>query len=205
MSRGIGFVGILVVIAALAGPASAALVVDQQQGVYDEDMAISISAGIEQVGELFKAGTTGALMQIDVAFSGMISGEGILRVSRLDGGDLIELESVPVEINSEAPGLNYNSFALDVPIHADTYYLFLIEPVADTMPDPYYVCIARTEPLSDSSSLSFVENGDHWGPSDRDLVFRTWVEPVPEPGTVVLLGLGVLAAARRRRRGAERT
>jgi hypothetical protein len=176
------------------------LVLDQEQSVYDEDMAISIGAGIEQVGQKFTADITGTLKEIDMAFSGDVAVGGLVRIYQLyTGSGLVEMGSFEVTVSSDGAGPNYNSFVVDAPVESGNNYVFLLEPVGESLPDPYAVCVGLSDPYA-GGYMAWVENGDYWGPIDRDLVFRTWVEPIPDPGTVVLLGLGALAAARRRKR-----
>ena len=184
----------------LGCPAQATVTVDQEQNIYSGDISISAASGFEKVGQLFTAGLTGALNQIDMGFGGRIDGDGAVYIFEGQGDEGTLLESVTVKIQSQLSGaVNYNSFVVDVPIEKGEQYTFYFEPNPLTMPDPYSLCAAWPDPYTAGLMVS-VENGDSVIYTYRDLVFRTWVNPIPEPGTVLLLGFGGLCLLRKPRR-----
>ena len=128
-----------------------------------------------------------------------IDGDGTVEIFSGSGNQGALLQTVAVQIYSEDNSqINYNSFIVDVPVESGLQYTFYFEPNALTMPDPFYFGTSQTNPYA-GGDWHEVSYGDPSSYSIGDLVFRTWVETVPEPATVFLLGLGGLALLRNRR------
>jgi hypothetical protein len=188
---------IFVLVCVLGGSVQATPILDQEQSSYDLD-GYRPSSGYK-VGQSFTAGLTGTLKQIDMGFLKTIDGDGTVDVFAGYGNAGPLLQTVAVQIYSEDNGqINYNPFTVDVPVESGQQYSFYFEPNPLTMPDPYYLALGYPDPYAGGVLLA-VGNGDPWQISECDMVFRTWVEPIPEPATLFLLGLGAVILKRRKR------
>ena len=193
------YIGLMLAVV-LSGSVQAIPVLDQEQNVFDHVQPRSLSI---TVGQSFTAGITGTLKQIDMGFFDVIDGDGTVEIyiehPAIPG--VTPFQMVGVQIYSEDNGnVNYSSFFVDVPIESGQYYWFLFIPNPSTIPNPYSICASLNDPYAGGGWFERV--GTDWSPPpylDSDLVFRTWVEPVPEPGTILLVGLGGLGLIRKRR------
>jgi hypothetical protein len=173
----------------------ATLVLDQEQNIYHFEN-YRPSSGYKE-GQSFTAGLNGTLKQIDMGFLKTIDGDGTVEIFSGKGNQGLLLQMVAVQIYSEDNGqINYNSFIVDVPIESSLQYTFYFEPNFLTMPDPWYFGTSQTNPYT-RGEWHEVAYGDPSFYGIGDIVFRTWVEPVPEPATLLLLGLGGLALLRK--------
>ena len=195
----IRYVFVLLLACILCEFAQATLVIDQEQSSYDLD-GERPSSGYK-VGQSFTAGMTGTLRQIDMGFLKTIDGDGTVEIFSGSGNEGALLQTVSVEIYSEDNSqANYNPFIVDIPVEESWQYSFYFEPNSLTMPNPYYIGLGYPNPYG-SGVLLAVSNGDPWQIDECDLVFRTWVEPIPEPASAVLMIVGVtmLGLGRRKR------
>jgi hypothetical protein len=187
---------------ALLLPGRAQLALDQSQTAHDGGMAVHPYLSEKFcVWQSFTAGTSGRLRQLDMGFSGDISGTAELRLLAGEGldGQLLESLVVSVESVSQATPC-WNSWDVSVPSVAGNVYTFVIVANEKTMPDPFYVCLGMGDRYRRGALGLYDWSGRHW--TDNDMCFQTWVSPVPEPSgvaAVLAAGLGPLLVIRRRR------
>jgi hypothetical protein len=191
-------VQILLLILLLCHLVEAVPVLDQEQIIWDF-ANYRPSVGYK-VGQSFTAGITGTLKQIEMGFLKQIDGDGIVEVFQgLGYAEDPLLQTVGVDIYSVDNGeINYNSFLVHIPIVNGQQYTFRFVPNPLTMPDPFYYGVSNNNPYPRGTATN-IANDDYVEFSVTDIVFRTWVEPIPEPTTIGLLALGGLTLLRRRK------
>ena len=178
---------------------SAQAILDQQQTNYDGGVSALTDPGYSEW-QSFTARVTGELSFIEVGFFNDLSGDGLLQVYAGQGtlGTLLQSVSVPV-VSTTQSGASWNSWAVSVPVEENLQYTFNFIPNAATLDNPYGVAIGAGNPYLDGTHG---ENHPGYATTDSfDLVFRTYVTPVPEPSTVglFLVSLGAFAARQRRK------
>lgn len=136
----------LISLAALLLPAAAHAfqpqVLDQEQTAYDGGMSAPSLTGY-YVGQVFTAGLTGTLTEIDMGFFNNISGSGQLQIfaGAGIGGTDMETESRSV-VSTVSNGYTWNDWAVDVPVTSGSQYTFVFTPDTANIPNPYGVAIA---------------------------------------------------------------
>lgn len=177
---------------------SAQTTLDQQQLLYNGGLSARTLSGYA-VWQSFTVGTTGTLIGIDMGFFNNMSGQAQLQIFAGEGtaGMLLQTLSIPV-IGLTQPGVTWNAWSVSVPVQAGLQYTFCITPNAATLPDPYGVALGTSNPYS--GGVLGVNDPSGSYPTNFDAVFRTYVTPVPEPGSICLVSIGLCALLFRRRK-----
>lgn len=177
--------------------AGAQQTLDQQQTLYNGGTSARTLPGYT-IWQSFTAGLSGRLTQIDMGFFNNMSGDGALQIIAGDGtaGAVLQTLNVPVVAYTNGQ-VSWNSWTVDAPSIAGQMYTFNFTPNPATLPDPYGVCIGSPNPYP--SGVMGLNDPSGSYRTDFDVCFRTYVTPAPEPATLAVLGLGILAAVRRKR------
>ncbi|MCC7390445.1 MAG: hypothetical protein IT431_16960 [Phycisphaerales bacterium] len=189
-----GLASVAVLVSVLAG-ASAGGVLDQEQLLYNGGTSARTLPGYT-VWQSFTAGLTGTLDTIEMGFFNDMSGDGVLRIYEGRGthGALLQQLNVPV-VGITQQGPTWNLWAVNAQVTAGLQYTFELTPNADTLPDPYGVCIGAYDPYTRGVFGINDPSGSY--ETEFDMVFRTRVA-VPAPAGLAVLGLGGLVLRRRR-------
>ena len=190
IARSLFFLMLCISAVAFSKPARAQKVLDQQQTLYSGGASARTLPGYT-VWQSFTAGLSGTLTEIDMGFFNDMSGSGQLQIFDGQGtsGTLLQTLVVPV-IGITQPGVTWNYWTtVDVPVLAGQMYTFNLIPDAATLPDPYGVAIGALNPYPGGVMGLNDPSGSY--PTDYDVVFRTYVQQVPEPTSFVLAALGL--------------
>ena len=154
-----------------------ALVLDQEQLLYNGGTSARTLPGYT-IWQSFTAGADGTLAQIDMGFFNDMSGQAQLDVIEGDGptGAILQSLTVPV-VGVTAPGVTWNSWAVNVQVVSGAAYTFRITPDAATLPDPYGVAIGATDPYP--GGVMGIDDPSGSYPTPFDVVFRTWLAGSP--------------------------
>lgn len=151
-------------------------VLDQQQLLYNGGTSARTLHGYK-VWQSFTAGITGTLVEIDMGFFNAMSGYALLEVRAGDGSAGAVLASQRVPVTAVDGGVSWNAWTVSVPITAGELYTFEVTPEAATLPDPYGVCVAMSNPYPRGTMGLDDPSGSYR--TDFDLVFKTYVSPAP--------------------------
>jgi hypothetical protein len=179
---------------------SAQAILDQQQIFYDGGISALTDPGYSEW-QSFRAGVTGELSLIEAGFFNDISGDGFLQIYVGEGtqGSLLQSVSVPV-VSTTQSSVSWNSWSVSAPVLAGLQYTFNFVPNEATMPNPYGIAIGTGDRYLEGTHGQ--DYPDYSNTDNFDLVFRTYVTPVPEPSTYALLllsGAASLWALKRRK------
>jgi hypothetical protein len=196
--------------------ADAAPILDQQHN-FTSSVANSTNGNVAEVGQTFTVGVTGTLDHIDVLMFRVggpfdPTADPIISIYATSGGlptgDPLATATTPetqVPLNT-ADFVTFDLSAAALPVTAGTLMAFAIRTLSD--PQPYFL-------LSDGAAGYAAGAGvNRFPPSawfafspPQDHGFRTFVEPVPEPSSALLIGVGSMAflACHRRVREQKRS
>ncbi len=175
----------------------ATAVADQQQSSFTDGLSARTLPG-HAVWQSFTPGFSGVLTTIEVGLFNNMDGDGWLSIYSGEGTHGPLLEMVNVKAKATDGGFVWNVWSVNVPIAADFLYTFSFVPNPLTLPDPYGVALGDNNPYAAGTLGIDDESGTT--ATDFDMVFRTYVAPIPEPSTAGLLALFTVAYLARRRR-----
>ena len=157
-------------------PVARTAVVDQAQLVYNGGLSARTLPGYSHW-QSFTAGITGQLVQIDIGFFNDMCGDGTLAVYSGEGTRGERLYSGPATVTADGVGrLSWNCYLLRVAVTAGRKYTFHFTPNAQTMPDPYGVCIGAGTSLYPRGIFTHVDPSGEYADVHQS-VFRTHVIP----------------------------
>ena len=158
---------------AVSAPFAIAAVLEQQQLIYDGGLSARTLPGYT-VWQSFTPGISGTLTEIDMGFFNDMSGSGQLQILAGDGtsGQVLQTLTVPVQ-GITRPGVTWNSWAVNTPVHSGSHYTFNFIPDAARLPDPYGVAVGAGNPYP--GGVHGVDDPSGSYRTDFDLVFRTFV------------------------------
>lgn len=204
---------ILLAAGLLAAPARAA-VLDQQYD-FSSSVANTTNGNLGEVGQTFTVGIAGTLDQIDVRMfrlSGIFdpTGDPILSIYSTSGGlptgsplatATVPEASVPLNPVGTPAFVSFDVSAAGLLVNPGDVLAFAIRTTSEV--GPYWLITDQGQPIeyAGGAAVSRFPPGAWSAMSPpQDHAFQTWVTPVPEPQSFVLLGMGVVALWIGRRR-----
>jgi hypothetical protein len=193
--------------------AQAVAILDQEHN-FQSSLANSTNGNVGEIGQTFTVGIAGTLDHIEVLMfrlGGIFdpTGDPILSVyataAGLPTGAPLATSTVPEAIVpfSTAAFVSFDVSSAAIPVGLGDLLAFAISTTSEV--GPYFLLTrgdtGQPEDYAAGTVVSRFPPGP-WSALTQDHGFRTYVVPVPEPQSVVLLGLGLAAvvAMRRRRR-----
>jgi len=202
--------GLMVFVAASAPQAMAVSVLDQQN-VFTSSIGDTANAFSQSIGQSFTVGIAGELTQVDVYVTrfGFTTDNLVFRLYSTDGGGMpnvqlgTDLFRTPADIPTTAEFETFDVSAFNVSVNVGDVLALVITSTGSTS---YILPFSETSLYAGGQPVRQVMNipPDPWQPNPgvtRDYGFRTFVEPIPEPAAMGLLGVaGMFAIGRRRDR-----
>lgn len=205
----------LAAILTLPTAARAVAVIDQQYD-FTSSIANTTNGNLGEVGQTFTVGLAGTLERVDVRMfrlGGIFdpTGDPILSVYNTAGGlptgaplatATVPEASVPLNpVNNAADFVAFDISGAGLQVSPGQVLAFAIRTTSEV--GPYWLLTDQGQPIeyAGGAAVSRFPPGAWSSLSPaQDHAFRTWVTPIPEPQSVILLGFGAVAMLVARRR-----
>lgn len=182
-------------------PFIGAAMLSHGQGVLDQSLTsphnggAAINEGFSPVAQIFTAGLSGTLEGVNLYITSQSIYPLHVAIRGVTAGAPDSTVLGDTTLSLSGVSLNYLiTFPQTIPIFAGAQYAIAVDYAGAPPPGPYQSqgtwegAFGTTDYYPAGYMIAF--NGQNWVGGSGDLLFRTFVQTVPEPGTMALLAVG---------------